>query len=154
MKRHKTLINTVQTFLKSERINCVLTTEDEKTGFWYYQLEDQRMTGFISIHEHDSDPVLSASLTIGLMAQHRKIEAMQLLEQNMALHNGLALASEMESMVVVRFVENTEILTTVRLLFLLGQLHIEANELRQKFLINSQLLAPLPMHWFHRGSDE
>ncbi|MGZ3766153.1 MAG: hypothetical protein ACXVA2_15900 [Mucilaginibacter sp.] len=144
----------VLAFLSAEGIDCEITQEDSKTCFWSYVLTKEAMTGFISLHEHDGDMVLSASVTIAFYKPHRKEEASaRLLEENMALQNGLALASQMETMVILRFSDRLELLSDARLLFLLNQLHTEAREIHQKFVLNEQLLTLLPSHWLKDGGS-
>lgn len=147
------LIKSVQLFLKTELIDCEMVQEDAATCFWAYPLKDQKMTGFISFHEHDGDPVLSASLTIGLLKPDDKLTAvLKLLEDNMALNNGLSVASQLD-MIVVRFNANVKLITPERILWLLEKLHIESNEIRMKFVINEHLLGQLPPQWFESNEQ-
>ena len=124
---------------------------DGATKYWSYVVSAERLMGFISFHVDCGECVLSASITIGLIGL--RANALLLLEQNMAFENGLAIASEAESMVVVRFSESAKTLTPTRFLFLLTQLHVAAEEMRRKFVVCERILLPLPGVWFEIGGD-
>ena len=145
------LIHAIQTFLQSEGAHCQMEREEASTVFWSYILKEVKMTGFVSIHDHDGCEFVSASINFGVINPAKSQDVVRLLEENMGLHHGLSFASENERLVVLRFSEATELLTPIRLLFLLGQLRVEAEEAKNKFVDRDRILEPLPFAWFQNG---
>jgi hypothetical protein len=136
----------INDFLRRQEIQCPMPSEDGRTYFWSYEVPNSRCLGWICVEE--TELRITASVTIGeLKRPIRSATLIQILELNSYFSDGLSFATEVESLVTIRFATDLQNLTIVALNNQLYQLLCESN--KQAIRFHSELK---PVGWMRKDN--